>query len=209
MVTFNELRISEDRKCLIVDCEIENIDVYANMYIQSIYLEYYQNATAAGMPSEKAYLMYENTSEDATVKGKRLRLSSEALPLTGFNISSFDDGLFYVIVNCGGDLPASVTYLPCGYDETTRIGVIIDWKSFYNKGMQFVAGLYGGGCSSGQFCESPESFEDFLILWNALKLAISTCNWDLVNELWRRFLRAPLGSTKVSSIIRSSGCGCR
>ena len=206
MVTFNELRISEDRKCLIVDCEVENVDVYSDMYIKAIYLEYYKNATAAAMPSERAFLMYQNSTEDPTVKGKRLKLSADFLPVTGFGISTFEDGLFYAIVICDGTLPASVTSMPCGYDDTTKIGAIVDWKSFYEKGMQFVGALYGG-CSGGKFCEAPESFEDFLILWNALKLAISTCNWDLVNELWDRFLRAPLGSNGVSVV--KGGCGCK
>ena len=204
MVIFNELRISEDRKCLIVDCEVENVDVYENMYIKSIYLDYYMNASAASMPSDKAYLLYENTNDDKTVRAKRIKMSSSMLPLTDFGTTTLEDGLFYVIVTCDGDLPASVSSMPCGYDETTNIGAIVDWKSFYTRGMQFVSALYNG-CSGGKFCESPVGFEDFIVVWNAMKLAISTCNWDLVTTLWHRFLRTP---AVAGSGYVTGGCGC-
>ena len=76
MVTFNELRICEDGNYLIVDCEIDNVDVYKDMYIQNIYLEHYKDASALGMPGENAYLLYENKCDDASVKGPILAISS-------------------------------------------------------------------------------------------------------------------------------------
>lgn len=206
MVIFNELRITEDGNCIIVDCEVENVDVYANMYIQSIYLEYYENASAASMPSSKAYRLYENLDADTTVKGKRLVFSKDLLGLTNMGITDFDGGLFYVIVNCDGELPASASSMPCGYDNTTDIGAILDWRVFYTRGMSWVASIVSG-CGEPNFCENPTGFEDFVLLWNALKLALSTCNWDMVTELWKRFLRVSLGGSAANAV--SGGCGCR
>lgn len=206
MVIFNELRITENGKCIIVDCEVENVDVYSDMYIQSIYLEYYKNATSASMPSSKAYLLYENKDGDTSVKGKRLTFQKELLPATEFGISGFEGGLFYVIVNCDGTLPASISSMPCGYDSTTDVGAILDWKTFYSRGMSYVSSITAG-CSKPNFCDNPVAFEEFLLLWNALKLALSTCNWDMVSELWDRFLRVSVGGT--SSTVVSGGCGCR
>lgn len=208
MVIFNELRITEDRSCLIVDCEIESLDVYKDMYISDIRLEYYKNATAASMPSEKAYLLYENTDADTDVKSKRVVFRESDLGLTQFGVTEFRDGLFYVIVRCEGDLPASVINLPCTYDDSTKIGVVLDWKSFYERGMQYVSAMFGA-CGAKSFCEYPAGFEDFVILWNSLKLAIDTCNWDLVNTLWDRILNQPItsGAAPVTPGV-SRGCGC-
>lgn len=211
MVTFNELRISEDGSCLIVDCGIEGVDIYKNMYIKDIWIDYYKNTTAASMPSEKAYCIFENDTDDKTRNHVRVSMQKSQLQLTKFGISSFEGGLFYVIVHCDGDLLTSVANLPCGYDETTKIGVIIDWRSFYERGMQYVSALYGA-CGQKNFCEYPAGFEDFIILWNSLKLAINTCNWDLVKTIWERILNLPenvIASGDGGYIPVSSGCGCR
>lgn len=210
MVIFNELRIKEDGSCLVIDCEVENVDVYANMYIQKIYLEYYKKTSAASMPGENAFLVYENTLPDKSVRGKRVTLSVNALRFTHFGISSFDDGLFYVIVECGGEPLPEVSYMPCTYDDVRAIGVILDWKSFYTRGMQYVSALYGA-CGQKNFCDYPAGFEDFIILWNSLKLAINTCNWDLVASIWDRILALPedVVSSGATHIPVSGGCGCR
>ena len=207
MVIFNELRIKEDGTCLIVDCEIENVDVYANMYIQSIYIDYYKNTSAVSLPSSKAFLWWENTGSDATIRSRRVSISKAALSRADFGISTFDDGLFYVIVNCGGNPTSNIIYYPCGSDNPQRIGVVLDWRSFYQRGMSYVNSIVGS-CGSRNFCDSPDGFEDFIILWNALKLAISTCDWMLVKDLWEKFLKSPYTAAGSVTPVRPSGCGC-
>lgn len=201
MVIFNELRITEDRSCLIVDCEIENVDIYANMYISSIYLDYYKNTTAASMPSSKAVCLYENTGSDTTVKGKRVTLTELGLSSAGMGVSAFKDGLFYVIVNCDGTLPSNIGNYPCGYDDTTKVAVVLDWKTLYERGMGYLSSLFG---DCGNPCGDTGPFEHLAIIWNALRLAIDICNWDLVKELWNKLVRT-FGSNTSTGV---SGCGC-
>ena len=207
MVIFNELRIKEDGTCLIVDCEIEDVDVYANMYIQSIYIDYYKNTSSVSMPSGKAFLLWENTNSDPLIKSRRVSLPVSALSRTEFGIDRFDDGLFYVIVNCGGTPGSNIIYYPCGSDNPQRIGVVLDWRAFYERGMSYVNSIVGA-CGSRNFCDSPDGFEDFIILWNALKLAISTCDWMLVKDLWEKFLKSPYSAGGIPSVGRAGGCGC-
>lgn len=210
MVTFNELRISEERSCLIVDCEIEDVDIYKNMYIKEILVEYYKDASAASMPDSKAYLLYENKNDDKSVRAKRVSMSEAHLRLAHFSTSSFTGGLFFVIVRCEGKLPANIVNYPCGYDETTKICVVLDWKSFYKRGMQYVSALYGS-CNQRSFCEYPAGFEDFIILWNSLKLAINVCDWELVKNIWERILNMHehVAGSGGGSVSVSGGCGCR
>lgn len=201
MVIFNELRITEDRSCLIVDCEIENVDIYKNMYISSIYLDYYKNASAASMPSSRAMCIYDNTSSNTSIKAQRITLTQNALVSGNMGVNEFKDGLFYVIVNCDGTLPATIGNFPCGYDDTTKIAVILDWKTLYERGMGYLASLFG---DCGNPCADTSGFEHLAIIWNALRLAIDTCNWDLVKELWNKLVRT-FGSYSAGGY---SGCGC-
>jgi len=210
MVTFNELRISDKKDCLIIDVEVEKVDVFENMYIDSIYLEYYKNVNpASGMPGEKAVLVWENTSRNKiNTKAVRLNYSINAKPGDSqtLGVSTFNNGLFYVIVNVGGDPSGQVGYMACGTDIPKRIGAVLDWEAFYNRGMQYVNSLFNG-CDP---CPDLTGFEHFAVLWNALKMALSTCDWNLVSNLWDKFLLAPSNPFTASSGTRTpGGCGCR
>ena len=206
MVTFNELRICEDGNYLIVDCMVDNTDVYKNMYIQSIYLEYYKNASSVGMPSDKAYLLYDNKYNDSSIKSKRITFPVSSLSFTKFHINSFEGGLFYVIVECGGEPTSDVVFMPCGADDTIRVGAVLDWNLFYSRGMGYISAMFD---SCGNPCMPTDEFEHFIILWNALRLAIDTCDWETVKDLWDKFRLAPSATQNGSSIVTGGGCGCR
>ena len=204
MIIFNELRITEDGGCIVVDCEIEGVDIYKDMYITSVYLEYYKNANAASMPSGKAYCLYENKTDDQSIRAVRLSFPKTKLPFTNFGVNTLDGGLFYVIVNCDGHFNGNPNDYPCRYDETTKIGAVLDWKLFYDRGMNYVVSLFSG-CDP---CPDYSAFEHFAVLWNALKMALSTCDWNLVADLWDKFLLAPEGVV-APAVSRRGGCGCR
>ena len=204
MVRFNELRITEDRKCLIVDCEIEQIGLYADMYIDEIRLDYYKNVDSSGLPTTKSYQMWQYQDGSPKMRGVRVSMFDTALSETEFGVDTFKDGLFYVTVICGGDLKMTVhgSELPCGTDNNVDIQAVIDWKGFYERGMQFISSMYGCGADK---CEIPAGFEDFILLWNALKTAIAVCDWPLVSKLWDRILRSRAYNKTVGL---SGGCGC-
>lgn len=207
MVTFNELRIADDRKCLIIDFEVERVDVFKDMYVEAVYLEYYKNANPVGVPGEKAVTVWENTRDDNTIKAKRIYYRLNQSDATKMGVTTFDNGLFYVIVKCAGTPGYQISNMPCGSDNPYRVGAILDWKAFYDRGMQYVNSLFNG-CNP---CPDLTGFEHFAVLWNALKMAISTCDWNLVSDLWDKFLLAPSNDAFVpsSSTPKSSGCGCR
>ena len=205
MVTFNELRIADDRKCLIIDFQVERVDVFKDMYVEAVYLEYYKNANPTGVPGEKAVVVWENTNDDNTIKAKRLYYRLKQTDAATMGVQTFDNGLFYVIVKCAGTPGYQIFNMPCGSDNCFRIGAIIDWKAFYTRGMQYVNSLFNG-CNP---CPDLTGFEHFAGLWNALKMAISTCDWNLVSDLWNKFLLAPADVSITGSITpKSSGCGC-
>lgn len=206
MVTFNELRIADDRKCLVIDFEVENVDVFKDMYVEAVYLEYYKNANPTGVPGEKAVTVWENTRDDNSIRAKRIYYRLNTTDSAKMGVTTFDNGLFYVIVKCAGEPGYQITNMPCGSDNPYQIGAILDWKAFYTRGMQYVNSLFGG-CNP---CPDLTGFEHFAVLWNALKMAISTCDWNLVSDLWDKFLLAPNNNAFTPvPVPKSSGCGCR
>lgn len=205
MVTFNELRIGENGSCIIIDVEITGLDIYKNMYIKSISLDYYADVTdgkSQSLPGSKSYKLYDNQYDDDSVRRKRISVPESILPLTKFSAEGFEKGLFFVTVVCDGNLPATAMNFACGFDDTVKIGVIADWKSFYSIGMQYVSRL-ANGCADP--CLKDPGFEDFILQWNALKLAISTCNWPMVASLWDKLMRVHYSN--APAVVGGCGCG--
>ena len=203
MVVFNELRLSDDKKKLIIDCGIEGLNVYDGLYINTIYLEYYKNIQDSLTPSDKAILVYDHDEDGRDEQLLRICVSEDSLT-SDFGTKKFEAGLFYVIVQCDGPSSAlaNLGTLSCGFDNTTDIGVVLDWKLLFDFGMQYIFKL---GTSCEFDCSDTTGFDSFSILWNAIKLAVSTCDYDVLETLWDKFIRIAINN-KVSV---ASGCRCK
>jgi len=208
MIRFNELRITGDGECLVVDCEIEPIGLYSNMYIDEIRLDYYKNVDSSGLPTTKSFCMYKDGDAETTgLRGVRVSMLDSKLPDTQLGVDTFKNGLFYVTVICdvaaGAPAPTvNAAMLPCGTDDAVNSQAVIDWRGFYERGMQYISSMYGCGADK---CEIPAGFEDFILLWNALKAAIAACDWPLVSKLWDRIMRSGHAG---SSALGGNVCGC-
>ena len=208
MITFNELRLSDNRKNLIVDCVVD--DAYKDLvYISGIYLEYYANASALGSISDKAYTIWENTVPDESIISKRAVVPDAILPTSKLGVSTFVGGMFYVIVKCeaktnlnaaGLAQLAALASSSCDSDTTTDVGIVLDWNMVYNNGMQYVSAM----AVSCDTCELPVGYEEFILIWYGLRLALSTCDTSQAAMMWDRFLRMTVGKTTPIS-----GCGCK
>ena len=174
------------------------------MYIDEIYLDYYKLVDGSGMPGNKAFLMYKNEEGKKNIKGKRISMFDSCLSRTEFGINSFKDGLFYVTVICGGVPKPDASKLPCGTDDVVHTQAVIDWKGFYERGMQYISSMYGCGANK---CEIPSGFEEFVLLWNALKAAIAVCDWPMVAKIWDRILRSGMIGYSAGGYV-GGGCGC-
>ena len=203
MVIFSDLRINDNKDKIFVDCYIEDLDAYEQMYIKDIYIYYYKNAsTVDGTPLDyaKAFKLY-----DATVSGTGARAVSTTFTLAemesvqNFGTSNFNGGLFYVMVTCDGTLGDTSGYAE-GADATVDIGIILDWAMLYQKGMSYVS-MFG----QGNVCNFPQGYDLFLLLWFGLKLALETYDYARIAQLWEKFLRTmAFGGTNVLA----TGCGC-
>lgn len=202
MVTFSELGLTEDGKRLVVECSVKNLSIYSGMYIRRILVEYYANALPSGAPSDKVIQIYDNFWSDKSVREVRAVLeASNKECVEKFGISDFSGGLFYVIVECDGELGAAAVSLPCGYDDTTDIGVVLDWCLLHRIGMRHIAAM-NRDCRDS--CSDITGFEDFVILWHSLRIAAEAADYRMLEKIWGRFLR--IAGTPGASV--TSGCGC-
>lgn len=216
MVIFNELRITEDKSTIIVDCQIEDVDGFDGFYIDQVKLEYYEQFVSDSHSSDDAVTLYQYDDDDEsaqTIRHFRMCFSPDSydptevtVPST-FGTKSFDNGMFFVFVRCGGSSTNTAVYLgySCEAIAETAIGVILDWKRVYEYGISFAAKL---AYNCGNKCDDPSGFENFILLWYALQLAISTCDYGQAKVLWKRFLRA-FSSATTTSFSLTSGCGCK
>lgn len=216
MVIFNDLRITEDRKYLTVDCQIEDVDGYDSFYIKKVELIYYKNVVDFGCiginDDYYAFKMYEKGESEEpsrnftrTISMYDIMYGPDAQP--NFGTSTFENGLFYVAVTCDGGSAQDLYILNqrgCGADNTFEIGVVLDWYAVYQNGISYAAKL---AYSCGNSCEDPSGYEQFILYWYGLQLAIATCDWIQVAKLWDKFLR--MFSRGVGSGSGAGGCGCR
>lgn len=202
MVIFSELALSEDGSRLSVECSVRDLSIYDGMYIKSIAVEYYANAQVSGELSEKAIRIFDNAGADKTVKYVRTYLdASDARVKKMFELSTFSGGLFYIIVECDGELGAAVAGLPCGYDETRDTGVILDWCLLYRIGMNYIAEM---NCKCHSECRNLSGFDGFVILWHSIRVASESKDLTMLKTLWKKFLRVVWTVGKNIS----SNCGC-
>lgn len=185
MVTFNELRIDKDANKLVIDCIIDT-SIYEDAYIEKIELVYFTNINSNGsyIDSSKVYTVYEDRTSQEEYEGRWL-VGTECF--TTLHINTFDNGLFYVKVYC--------SYDGTQYDTA----VIPDWESVYEIGMPYVADLAAYGFNK---CDLPIAFEEFVMLWYALQLAIAVCDYGQIAALWGKFLRLYEGG------YAQTRCGC-
>lgn len=206
MVIFNDLRISEDKNCLTVDCEIEGVDGYAGFYIDHINVYYYKFVGDEVSKSENGYQLYDKGEGDPKTHIRKSMDRSDIPQAWGIN--NFNLGMFIVEVVCDFDSLPNIDVLEkygCGIDNPVDIGIIVDWKAVYEKGISYAMRL-AGNCAKP--CEGNTDFKQFILLWYALQLAISVCEYRQAGKLWDKFIRMfPVEGSSFSSL--SSGCGCR
>lgn len=61
MLQWNELRITEDSKHLVIDVQVQNLEYYKNVHLQSLYMNVYKKSSdyVAPMPDSKSILLWE------------------------------------------------------------------------------------------------------------------------------------------------------
>lgn len=169
MITFNELRITQDAKELRINATLEYPTIFEDAYISSLIIDAGDTFVESGPSSEP---IYTKTYTQGTLT------ISESLDFEALT-KSLSDNIFFVYIVVEG-LPAS--YDECMYGPAVNVGVVVNLYPFYQKTMCFMKEMTNE-------CESPDDLIDSILRLKALELSIYTGNYTQAIEFWNKYFK--------------------
>lgn len=201
MIEFQELRITPDSKCLIIDVSIKDLSYYNNVYLDAVIIDNQDTFTANG-PSTNPLFTYEVstdlntiyslpennscnpvevneegaicfTSADSGKKRIRLELNSTSLG------TSLCNNLFFVYIVTKGT-PSPDT--PCGMDNDTTLAVVANLYPFYRVAVNYMKEVEDN-------CSISKNFIDYILRFYSLELSIKTGHYTQAIKYWNKFFK--------------------
>lgn len=192
MIDFNDSRISEDGKKIILDINIKDIEYYDNMYIERVVIDSHDTFTPSG-PSSNFIYEWEDPSpiivNGQLVNRRFLRLELSSSDIDGI---SLNNNMFYIYVIAGG-IPSPNT--PCGMDNKISMRVVFDYGPIYRNSIYFFNEL-------SKQCDTPQGLINQILQLNALELSLITRHYTQANKFWNKFFK------NNKSNISSNNCRC-
>lgn len=194
MLQFNELRITADNKCLIIDTQVEDLSYFDNVKIDSIYLDT-QDTWINDGPSSQATLLYSqesNTEFDVIKddKGRHVRIEV-GNPV----ITSSKNNMYFVYVLADVSNAPEASQAPCTCSQDKIIGTVVNLYTLYNTLMSGIKELAND-------CEVPVNLINAYLRQQIIDACIKAGNYTMAIKYWKAFF---LDSDKV---YRSKSCGC-
>ena len=191
MLHFNELKLSPDNKCLIIDVEINNLEYYQDVVLDSIVIDT-QDTFVNNGPSDNPLFSFSildnledeiipigyssTTVEDTVIKNKkhyRLEISIKDLKI------DIDNTMLFVYTLATG-IPKDST--PCGYDNKVIMGTVINTLSIYKDLMSHFREM-------NECCSIPKGLIDSILRVKSLDLSIRTGNYFEAIRYWEKFFK--------------------
>lgn len=199
MLHFNELRVSQDNKYLIVDVSIDNLDYFDNVTLDSIVIDthdtYVPNGPSANpvyvynisdnydltysLPEETCYtpVKVDTQSENCFTYGEKQRKNTRiVLPINSLKLGAINP-MFFIYVRATGT-PSPDT--PCGMDESVLIGTAVPMSIIYSQTMKYINEI-------NYSCRVPQNFLNQILRAKAVELNIKTGNYLAAIDYWKRF----------------------
>lgn len=215
MLHFNELRITQDNRFLIINVSVDNQDYFDDVLLDSIVIDT-QDTFVPNGPSDNPLYVYNvedaydltyslpeqcncnpvRVDEDksycftyGTQQMKNVRLE---LKLSDWKDLSPCNTMFFVYVKSKGT-PSADT--PCGFDKGQIIGTVINLQPIYKQTLNYLRELE---CD----CEIPKGFIDMILKLKAIELCVRTGNYVQAVKYWKKFF------IKNQCKSPTSNCGC-
>ena len=167
MIEFNELKISTDNQCMIIDVSVKNISIYDNVYLDSIIIDNQDTFTNNGPSSNPVYsLIVEGDS-----KNFRIVLGNTDLDI--------QNNMFFVYISTKGT-PSPDT--PCSMDNNISVGILYNKYLLYKLFMNSVKEVESE-------CNIPKNFINNILRLKALELCLSTGNYIQAIKYWNKFFK--------------------
>ena len=189
MIQFNELRITQDGKNLIIDAQVQDISYYTDVYIDSIIIDSQNTFVSSGASSSPLF----KYTYDATTASTLGYVTSLTIPYNSLGeTSNLDKDLLFVYVTINGT-PSSDT--PCNMDLTYELGIVYNTYPFYLRGMNFIKELNSS-------CELPKQLIDYMLRQKVLETCIQVGDYTKAVEYWKKFF------TGDYQVINLKTCSC-
>lgn len=200
MIQFNELRITQDGKNLIIDAQVQDMSYYTDVYIDSIIIDSQNTFVSSGASSSPLFKYTYDATTASTLgyvtsltsggklKGIRMTIPYNSLGET----SNLDKDLLFVYVTINGT-PSSDT--PCNMDLTYELGIVYNTYPFYLRGMNFIKELNSS-------CELPKQLIDYMLRQKVLETCIQVGDYTKAVEYWKKFF------TGDYQVINLKTCSC-
>lgn len=184
MVTFEELRITNDGENLIVRARVRTESYYDDIYIDKIIIDT-EGTYKEGTPSSSPIYTYiaEGNNKSITLVLNKAQV-----------IPDFKEHLFFIYIIAKGTPTSNV---PCGMDNQTTLGVTMYMGNIYNNFMGYIKEMTRGNC------QIPQGFIDQILRYKAFSLAIDSGHYTQGIEYYNQWF-----SGKRPSVTTTSNCGC-
>lgn len=194
MVVFEQLRVSDDGQSLYIDVHVNKSKYFTDIYIDKITICTEQQVSELHPLSYGEDFIYQITIDG---QQKEVHLVLNCNDFNGkFTAHDLSHNMFFVYVTCKGT-PDPCT--PCRLDEMNTLGVTFDYGVMFNEAMNYTREL-------ADTCNIPQNFLNFIMNYDALKLAIDTEHYIPAIKYWKNLMgdKGILNNTK--GIVKPCGC---
>lgn len=194
MVTFNNCRISEDGKCLIVEVSVNSMSYFDNCYIEKIFIDTDETYSIDRI-SENA-IEVDFNSDSVTVSEVNGMIKSVYINMRAkeLNMETLNKNIFFIHVKAGG-YPSPGC--PCGMDNEYSLCYALNWKPLYESIMSYIGEL-------ADSCSIPKNLIDIFLRLHAIKMALKSGHFTQAIDLWQRWNIGTVNN--ITKIKRKCGC---
>lgn len=192
MIIIDQLRITDDGTALYLDAHVNQASYFDNVYIDKVTILTEGQVSELDPLSFGDDYIYQYSADDST-KEIHLVLNVNSFN-ENFTKSDMTENMFFVYISCKGT-PASDT--PCRLDEMTTLAVTFDYGLIFNNAMCFTKEM-------SDSCSVPMGFIDFILNYEALRIAIETEHYVSAIEHFNWLKNNGCASNGTVT----KGCGC-
>lgn len=199
MIIFDRLQISNKGDMLYIDAHVNEASYFDDNYIDEVVIQTADQVSETDPLTVGESYVYRYSTES------RVREIHLALTPANFNElftkGDFSSDLFFVYIICKGT-PSECT--PCRLDEMTTVGVTFDYGLLYNNVMGNIKNL-------SDSCEVNTDFIDYILNFNAFKLAVETEHYLDAIDIYNRLMGKDVVRKTTSSSsgkVTTRRCGC-
>lgn len=189
MLQWNELRITEDSKHLVIDVQVQNLDYYENVHLQSLYMNVYNKSSdyVAPMPDSKSILLWQyeppqGVTEEEEHKPKHIRKF--------IDIDGLSENLFFVYAIADGEATDDT---PCGCKNHVLMGVVYNNQALYRNSINAI--------STTNTCAPNQELIDYILNVKLFEFSLKVGDYRAAIDFWNTTFKNNDKTPKKS-------CGC-